>query len=100
MEAEANALNLGDVISLFSQEGNGYLASEGSCDFRTLLYHIITDEIGNNDQKPLKFSDCLFRVVPLLANTQAKALRKLTKKMSAKKEQTEAESKVSLAASR
>ena len=39
----------------------------------------------------------LFRVVPQLANTQAKALQKL---MPAKKELTDAESKVSLAASR
>ena len=97
MEAEANALKLGDVISLFSQEGNGFLASEGSCDFRTLLYHVVSDEIGNNPQMPLKFSDCLFRVLPQLANTQAKALRKLSKKMAAKKEQTDTESKVSLA---
>ena len=83
------ALKLGDVISLFSDEGNGYLASEGSCDVRTLLYKNVTDILGNNIQKPWKFNDCLFRVLPQHAFTSAKLLRKLNKKLNAKKEQAD-----------
>ena len=88
--AEADdALKLGDVVSLFSEEGDGYLASEGSCDIRALLYHIVGDHI------PRKFNDCLFRVLPVHTFTSAKALRKLNKKLEAKKEQADAEPKVS-----
>jgi hypothetical protein len=95
MDLDANALKLGDVISLFSEEGNGYLASEGSCDVRILLYHNVTDYLGAS-QKPWKFSDCLFRVLPQHANGQEKALRKFNKKLAAKKEQADAEPEVTI----
>ena len=75
-------VKLGNVISLFS-EGNDI--SEG---MRILLYHNVTDYLGNS-QKLWKFSDCLSRV-----HAKEKALQKFNKKLAAKKEQADAEPEV------
>ena len=82
MDLDANVLKLGNVISLFS-EGNDI--SEG---MRILLYHNVTDYLGNS-QKLWKFSDCLSRV-----HAKEKALQKFNKKLAAKKEQADAEPEV------
>ena len=51
-------LNMGDQISLFSEEGNGFLSSEGYLDNNCYL------EPGALSYPPANFNDCVFTVVP------------------------------------
>jgi hypothetical protein len=51
-------LNMGDQISLFSEEGPGFLSSEGYLDTDCFL------ESGQMSDPPSNFTDCVFTVVP------------------------------------
>ena len=51
-------LNMGDQISLFSEEGGGFLSSEGYLDNNCYL------EPGSHTSPPKNFNDCVFTVVP------------------------------------
>ena len=51
-------LSMGDQISLFSEEGNGFLSSEGYLDHNCTLIP------GNMQFPPTNFIDCVFTIVP------------------------------------
>merc|ERR1712146_117779 len=77
-EKRGNFLCVCDKVSLFSDDHNGYLGAEGFADDRIVLYH------NQGDQKPIKFSDCMFEILPQHNYSAQKALKKHKKKMAQK----------------
>jgi len=75
-----NFLGVGDELTLYSEDHNGYLGAEGFADNRMLLYQCY------GEAKPIKFTDCLFRILPQYTYQAHKALKKHKKKMIAKAE--------------
>merc|ERR1711988_184186 len=77
-DKKGNFLCLCDTISLYSEDHNAFLGAEGFADNRTLMY------VGSGEEKPIKFSDCMFQIMPQHNYAAFKALKKHKKKMIAR----------------